>query len=432
MKRIVLAIVISLVVVVGVGIFVSARSAKKTATAKAATAVPAAPKKLEPQAIAVTVEPVTVRTIKRSADVVGTFYGREEITISPQVSGRVAKLHFDVGDIVKPGDVLLEIDDENYKLAADEARKALEAELARLGLTELPEDDDDVHSLPTVQREHWVKEKMARKLTRVESLTNKSVTTQDEYDQAQADLGVAKANHAQAIMEARATLATARHKQALLATALKRLADTKLVVSKPTKLGDEEVAFVIAKRMVSEGEMLQSSPPTELFRLVIDETLKLVATVPERHVGDLKLAQTADITVEAYPGKTFIGTVSRINPTVDPASRTFQVEMLVPNGSRQLKAGSFAKATIQTNHEAAASTIPEISLVSFAGVRKIFVVRDGKAFPIEVQTGAHGGDWLEISGDIEPGAQVITTGYTRLAEGTPVRIRDPNEKTTLK
>ncbi len=426
MKRILFVALALSIVTVGIGAFVYLRHQKPPVAAK-----PAAPVKVEPAAVAVTVEPVTVRTIRRSAEVVGTFMGREEITISPKIGGRVAKLHYDVGDIVRPGDVLLEIEDVDYKLAVEEAQKAVESELAKLGLTELPDEDADVDDLPTVMREHWVKEKAARKLQRIESLTNKSVATQEDFDQAQADHGVAKANHQQAIMEARATLAAARHKQAMLAIAERKLADTKIVVPKPTKAEGDDVQFVVAKRMVSEGEMLQATPPTEIFRLVMDSSLKLVATVPERHVSDVKLDLAVAITVEAYPGQTFTGVVSRINPTVDPASRTFQIEVLVPNDARQLKAGSFAKATIETERDAVAPTIPEESLVTFAGVRKVFVVRDGKAYPIEVQTGAHGDHWLEVSGEITPGTQVITTGYTRLAEGTPVRIREA-DKTTLK
>src|SRR5262245_2638926 len=84
-------------------------------------------KKPVDSAIAVTVAPVTYRSIQRTADVVGTFYGREEVTIAPKTAGRVVKIHHDVGDIVRPGEVLLEIDETDYLLAAEETQKAMES-----------------------------------------------------------------------------------------------------------------------------------------------------------------------------------------------------------------------------------------------------------------------------------------------------------------
>ena len=109
-------------------------------------------------------------------------------------------------------------------------------------------------------------------------------------------------------------------------------------------------------------------------------------------------------------------------PTVDSASRTFQIEVLVPNEQRQLKAGSFAKAAILTREDTQARTVPEESLVTFAGINKVFVIRNDKAFPVEVHTGVRGGNWLEITSDLPAGSQVVTSGATQLADGTAVRI----------
>src|SRR5262249_59300611 len=109
-------------------------------------------KKPVDSSIAVTIAPVTYRAIQRTADVVGTFYGREEVTIAPKTAGRVVKIHHDVGDMVRPGEVLLEIDETDYLLAAEETQKAMESELARLGLSQLPTEEVDVDKLPTVVR----------------------------------------------------------------------------------------------------------------------------------------------------------------------------------------------------------------------------------------------------------------------------------------
>src|SRR5262249_26479317 len=96
------------------------------------------PAQPERAAVAVTVEPVTVRPIGRAVRVVGSLYGRDEVAITPKVEGRVVRIHKDVGDVVRPGDLLLEIDPTDYRLAVTEARRALELELSKLGLNELP------------------------------------------------------------------------------------------------------------------------------------------------------------------------------------------------------------------------------------------------------------------------------------------------------
>jgi RND family efflux transporter MFP subunit len=263
-------------------------------------------------------------------------------------------------------------------------------------------------------------------------------TTAEERDAAQAEFDVARADHQQAILQAEANLAAARHRQAALAVAEQKLADTRVVVpddaAKPQAASEEAaVEYVVAQRSVSEGEIVRTMPgdTSTLFRLVIDRPLKLQATVPERHRGEVKVGQAAELAVEAYPGEAFAGTVARVNPTVDRASRTFQVEVHVPNPDRRLSPGSFAKVTIRTKTDPAAPTVPEEALVRFAGVTKVFTVRDGAAVAVPVRAGAgltvnEGGrsrTWVEVEGELPAGAAVVTSGQTKLADGTAVTVR---------
>lgn len=398
---------------------------------------------VEPNPVAVTVAPVTPRPVRRTVAVVGTFFGQEEVTITPKVEGRVVRLHHDAGDVVKPGDVLLEIEDVDHRLTVAEAQRALELELARLGLAALPRGTIDWDKIPTVARARAVEENARIKFDRSQKLRGTLSLAQEEVDQMGADYRVAQASRDWAIMEAQATLAAARYKHALLETARLRLAETKVVVPRPSaermRGADgaspppaHAVEYVVAQRMVSEGEMVRAFPSVTAFRLVMDRALKLMATVPERHVGDVKVGQPVEVRVEAYPGEVFQGTVARVNPTVDRTNRTFQIEVQVPNEARRLKAGSFAKGSIFTRADAAAPTVPEEALVTFAGVIKVFAVRDGKAHAVRVEPAtrlevAEGGrmtNWIEVRGALPPGTPVVTTGQSQLADGTPVRVRD--------
>jgi RND family efflux transporter MFP subunit len=127
--------------------------------------------------------------------------------------------------------------------------------------------------------------------------------------------------------------------------------------------------------------------------------------------------------VEAYEDKVFEGAVSRVSPTVDRLSRTFQVEVLVPNLQRELKPGGFAKAAILTRLETQAKTVPVEALVTAVGTTKIFLVEDGKAHALEVKTGVADRKWVEITSELNPNSQVITSGQNQLAEGTKVKVR---------
>jgi RND family efflux transporter MFP subunit len=380
-------------------------------------------------AVSVTVAPVTLRSLQRSVDVVGTFCGQEEALVTPEVDGRVVKVYHDLGDVVHVGDVLMDIDPTDYRLAAEEAQKSLESELAKVGVAELPSGNFDVTQLPSVIRAQNVERNAARKLARNRQLNERKIIPQEELEQTETDYRVAVANLQQMAMDAQAVLAMARHKHALLQTALKHLKDTRVLVPVPTTVpGDQHgnVEYSVAQRMISEGEMARRTTTSGIFKLVIDQTLKFQAAVPERYVGEVKVGLGVQLQVEAYADRTFEGTIARVSPMVDRLSRTFEIEAAVPNKLRELKAGGFAKAAILTRVDPQGKTVPVEALVTMVGVSKVFVVEKGAAHAVLVSPGVSGRGWVEVSGDLPAGSQVITSGHNNLAEGTPVTVHKPD------
>src|SRR5262249_49188967 len=156
---------------------------------------------------------VTPRPIRRTVQIVGTFHGQEEVTVTPKVEGRVVRIRHDVGDPVRPGTALLEIEDVDYRLAVAEAQRALELELAKIGLSALPQAGVDWNQIPTVVRARTVEENARLKFERAHRLRGSGSLAQEEFDQVAADYRVAKATRDQAVMEAQATPAPARHQQ---------------------------------------------------------------------------------------------------------------------------------------------------------------------------------------------------------------------------
>ncbi|MGW8256262.1 MAG: efflux RND transporter periplasmic adaptor subunit [Thermoguttaceae bacterium] len=383
----------------------------------------------EQSAVMVTVAKVELKSVQRTVEVVGTFEGYEEITVTPKVDGRVVRINYDVGDIVHPGDVLLEIDPTDYQLAVQEARKKIESELAKDGLTALPGPGFDIMKLPTVVRALNEYRNSAARFSRVDSLYKQKISTKEDWDQAYTDHEVAKATVEQAKIEAETHIAKAREQAAILATAEQRLRDTKVEAPTPSAAiarlakSPKDIEYAVDKRWIDEGEMAGRTNPQGVFDLVIDKLLKFKASVPEVYTSQVKLGQKVQLHVDAYPEKIFEGKVSRISPTVDRLSRTFQIEVLVPNLSRELKPGGFAKGSILTKVDASAKTVPLEALITSVGTTKIFVVRDGKAHAVEVKTGVSENQWVEITSDLDPSSRIITSGQNQLTEGVAVKIR---------
>ncbi|MFM9118419.1 MAG: efflux RND transporter periplasmic adaptor subunit, partial [Planctomycetota bacterium] len=387
--------------------------------------------------VVVTAAAVKAQPIERRVSLVGTLHGFEKVTLTPKVEGRVLAIEGEVGDRVKPGALLLELDPTDYELAVDEAERGLETELARLGLEEVPTDGIDVESQPSVVRATLLLDNARRRFDRQKALLSSAVSTREAYEQIETELKVAEATLRQTRLEIQSTLAAVRHRQAILAQARPRLAETKL--SAPTtqmpqsakdqdKSSSDGTAYVIARRMTSVGEMVRAFPSTPVFELVVDSVLKLKATVPERLSSQLRAGQPVEVRVEAYPQEVFAATILRLNPTVDPQSRTFEVEALVPNQDYRLRHGGFAKADVITDKQAQGTVVPLSAITSFAGINKVFVLRDGAAQEVLTRLGMRGEGWVEVipeSGTLEDGDLVATSGQSRLANGTPVEIRDP-------
>jgi RND family efflux transporter MFP subunit len=217
------------------------------------------------------------------------------------------------------------------------------------------------------------------------------------------------------MVTARAILADSRTLAAQAAVAEQRLADT--VIRAPGG-GGEGRRYSVARRLVSEGEYVE--PGHESFRLVSSDLIKYRAEIPERFAGSVRVGQTARVWVEA-PGEPATGAVSRLAPNIDPESRTFLVEIRVDNKDGRLKPGAFARGRIVTHMDEGVVFVPEAAVVTFAGVHKVYSVRDGKAVEHRVRLGERAAGRVEVVGGLDV-SEVVTEGAGALADGSPVRV----------
>lgn len=379
-----------------------------------------------PQGYMVTAEPVAFRQVQRFVDAVGTLYGYEEIIISTKVEGLVRRLACEVADRVRPGDCLVEIDPVDFELAVEQAQGNLEVELSKLGLTAPPDEKFDPASVPMVMLAQAQIDNAQANYDRFKRLTTSSAMTASDMDGAVAKLRTAQAEHANQLLIVKSGLAMVRLRQAALAVSRQELADTRTLTPAlhRTVPGQESgVSFVVTSRAVSDGTFVRKGD--EICRLAVDQTLKLRVPVPERHADQIKLGQAVEVRT-ASSAEVFPGIVTLINPSVDVKTRTFHVEVRVPNSHGRLKPGGFAKAHIHTSRSEDNPTVPLSAVVTFAGVTKVFLVEDNHAKEVQVQLGVQTRDWVEITHPPLPRESlVITSGMAAIADQSAVSIRRP-------
>jgi RND family efflux transporter MFP subunit len=153
--------------------------------------------------------------------------------------------------------------------------------------------------------------------------------------------------------------------------------------------------------------------------------LKVMANISEQYYTTVKVGQSVNIAVDIFPGETFEGKVSRINPALDAATRTFGVEITIPNSSEKLRPGMYARATFSMG-ESESVMIPDQALQKQTGSseRYVFVIKDGVAEYRLVKDGRRVGNMIEIVEGLGVGEVVATTSFTRLISGKKVEIKN--------
>jgi membrane fusion protein (multidrug efflux system) len=206
--------------------------------------------------------------------------------------------------------------------------------------------------------------------------------------------------------------ASMQQTQATLNLASKRLRDTQIRAP---------FAGRIKSREITTGQYLKIQSP--VVTIVNIDPLRVRLTVPEKMSPWVQVGREVELTVEAFPGREFSGRVSRINPSVDEKSRSFEIEALVPNHSGELKPGSFVKSTIQSEKVDTILTIPYTSATYVYGAYKVFLVEGGKIKEREVKLGDRIGDNIEIIEGLKAEDKIAVAGSGQtLKDGMEVEV----------
>lgn len=359
--------------------------------------------------------PVTTIELPRTIAVTGVLAPREELILGMQVGGRLQTLAVDVGDTVEPGALLAAMDPRDFELERDRASAAVVAANAKLGLHEgQPVADLDVEkAAPVLEAQATVREATVQR-ERVVTMVQEELSATAQLQTADATLAVAQSRLQAARDEVRTWIAEVQQRRVELTQANKRLHDA--TVHAPWR-------GRVAARHVAAGQVLAAGEP--IVTLVRVDPMRLRLQVPDRLASEAAVGQTVEFTVDGRPGEQRSGRVARIGAAIDRGSRTLLVEAEVANADGALLPAAFCRARIVTAPAEPVIAVPRSSIVSFAGVDRVFTVETVKdvrrAKGNIVQLGRQAGDRVEVVQGIAAGAEIVVDAVG-LAPGTPVTV----------
>lgn len=321
---------------------------------------------------------VTRGTVATGPVLSGSLTPRRDATLRAQIAGSILETEVEPGTPVRRGQLLARLDATALQDAYNSARSAV---------------TNARNSLSVAQRE----EERQRVLVGAGAVAERNIET----------------SHQQ-VVAARAALAQA---QAQLAAAEKQIGLTR--VTSP-------ITGVVSEKQASSGDVVQ--PGTALYTVVDPSSLELEANVPAEQIGRLHVGAPVDFTVTGYSGRTFQGTITRINPSADPATRQVRVYAAVPNAGSdgqggELVSGLYAEGRVSSEARTGL-TLPEAAIDRRMRKPAVLRVVNGKVERVEIEIGIvdEQARRVEVRSGVAPGDVVLVGAAQEIAPGTPVEL----------
>lgn len=341
---------------------------------------------------------VQKRNWPRILHIQGNLVAADEALVGTEVAGRVERVDVDVGSRVEAGQILVQLHDEEYRLQERLAEAQVQAIRARLGLQpDQPESALRPENAPPVVQEKALVEEARLALERATVLhrLNRNAISPEELDRLQAALKVAQARYASALNQVREQLALLHLRKVELEQARKQVRDTSIRAP---------FAGIVQSRPPAPGTYLRVGDP--VVRIVRLDTLRFRGKVPDRYTLELRPGLEARVFVEGM-AEPFVTTISRIEPTLDPATLMRIVEADIPNAEGRIPAYSFAEADLVLDPHVPALVLPRGAVWEFAGVERVWKVEADRLVEHRIRIGETRENWVEIVDGLSEGDRVL-------------------------
>lgn len=344
-------------------------------------------KKEDVAKVPVEVVKMTIGSIESKIDFLGNITAIQEVKVYSTIPTRIISIKADVGDVVKKKQVLAIVDSEKIRQAVIQAEAGLESAKAQY---------------KNVDTE-W---------NRISRLYKENAISKSQYDGVKAQQEAAKS--------------AVKQLEAVLATAKNQMEDSYITAP---------ISGIISTRLMEQGD--QASPAIPIFTIVKMDQVKIQIEVVENQIGLIKTGQKAHIRVEAFPDEIFNGKISKVNPTLNSATRTIGAEVLIDNPDLKLRPGMFAKVEIVVNRHENSLLIPKYAILentkleylggeltnSVVKIDKyVYVVQDSIALKRNIETGIIDGNIVEILNGLNVNELLVTTGQHNLLDSSKVEI----------
>jgi len=346
-------------------------------------------------AVAVEIQPIRRGMIKDIGIFTGSLFPKSQFVVAPKAAGWLKILLVNVGDTVQQNQVIAILEDEEYRQQVEQAKAELQVTKANA--------ENYTSDLELARRE----------FERAKALREKQIASASELEEAEAAYNAHQT-------QLKVSLAQVSQKETALKAAELRLSYTR--VQAFWEHGDE--ARVVGERFVDEGTLLQANQP--IVSVLENEPLTAVVYVVERDYPKVSVGQSANITTDAYPDKTFNGSIVRIAPLLKESSRQARVEIEIPNSEELLRPGMFIRARIDFASHDNATLIPLAALIRRNDRQGVFIAdRDNlKARFVPVTVGIISGELAEIRelSDFGESGFVVTMGNHLLEDGSDITL----------
>lgn len=315
-------------------------------------------------------------SIMTGPSISGTLEPDREAVLRAQVSGSVLQTYADQGQAVNAGTVLARIDASGIQDAYNSARAGLVS--AR--------NAADV---------------AARDLARNEKLLAAGAIAERDIDQSR-----------------RASIAA----QAALEDANSRLASAEKSYRSTTVTSPFN--GIVSERPVSAGDVVQ--PGTALFTVVDPSSMRLEASVPAEQLASIRIGVPVNFTVSGYPGRQFVGRITRINPTADPTTRQVRIYVSIPNEGRSLVGGLFAIGRMSTATKLGL-VVPQSAVDVRGSFPYVMRVKQGKVEKVQVQIGLTDktSETIEVLAGLQAGDTLLLGAAQGITPGTVIKVSAP-------
>lgn len=356
-----------------------------------------------------------------------TIQAAQQTNLSFEVGGTVKHVPVELGDKVKKGELLIQLDEANIRNQIKQAESALQVAKANLANIKAGSRPENIQiSEAQLKQAQANLELQAKNLERMKTLYEEELISKQQYDSAVAaynsaaaqarvaeeSLSLAKQGASKETLE----VAEAQVKQAAVAL---EIVESQL---EKTRLNAPFSGYVTMIK-ISEGEM--AAPGVPVVGLADLSKVNAVGYVGQSMINALSVGQTVSVSVRTNSEVEYInGDLIVLSSMVDPQLRTYEFKIALENGSEKLKGGMVGEAFFVVRESNPANPVaPREAVIEYSGEKIVYVVEDGRARAKSVTTGVDDGKAVEITSGLKPGDRIVVSGQHHLTDGALVEVK---------